>query len=70
MAALRHAETYPRWLPGTSLRDREAHFVVEEKATVGACGQPVMWAKPGHPATMRPRCADCVRSSIPVPRGR
>ncbi|WP_145739635.1 hypothetical protein [Saccharopolyspora dendranthemae] len=49
-----------RWLPSTSLRDLETHLAVEGERAA-ACGQGVMWARPGHPTTRRPRCSDCER---------
>ncbi|MEV0700165.1 hypothetical protein AB0I53_19965 [Saccharopolyspora sp. NPDC050389] len=66
-------EIYPRWLPGTSLRDLETHVVTQHRDTHGACGAPVMWAEPGHPTTFRNRCPDCLakaKESIPKPRRR
>jgi hypothetical protein len=55
-------ETWPRWLPGTTLRDPETHYVLC-RGESGLCGQETMWAEPGHPTTKRPRCPDCVRLS-------
>ncbi|RCW40214.1 hypothetical protein DFQ14_11295 [Halopolyspora algeriensis] len=54
-------EVWPRWLPGTTLRDREVHWAPELNARA-ACGAEVMWAEPDHPATRRHRCPDCVRA--------
>ncbi|MBB5158719.1 hypothetical protein BJ970_006318 [Saccharopolyspora phatthalungensis] len=63
-------EVYPRWLPGPSLRDTETHLVAQQRNSYGACGGLVMWAEPGHPTTMRPRCPDCLakaKENIPNP---
>ncbi|MDR7301419.1 hypothetical protein JOF55_001600 [Haloactinomyces albus] len=55
-----HPEVWPRWLPGTHLRDPYTHWS-RDRFGPGACGQPVMWAKPGHVATRRRCCPDCLR---------
>lgn len=54
------AGRYPRWLPGTTLRDRFTHLVLKAGHTTGVCGDPVMWARVGHPTTERPGCPDCL----------
>lgn len=51
-------ETWPRWLPGVSLHDRETHYVLQ-RGESGLCGASVMWAEPRHPTTTRPRCTEC-----------
>lgn len=56
------SETWPRWLPGVSLRDRETHYVLR-RGEPGLCGASVMWAEPGHPTTTRPRCTECQKRS-------
>ncbi|MDR7302339.1 hypothetical protein [Haloactinomyces albus] len=53
-------EVWPRWLPGTTLRDRDAHWASDWKVRA-ACGAEVLWAEPGHPSTRRRRCPDCLR---------
>lgn len=53
-------ETWPRWLPSTWLRNKEAHLV-RKRGEHGLCGEETMWAEPGHPTTKRPRCAECQR---------
>lgn len=52
-------EQWPRWLPTPYLRDQRTHFVTQ-RGERGACGVETMWAKPGHPTTLRPRCRKCV----------
>lgn len=61
------SEVWPRWLPGTHLRDRHTHLA-RDRYGPGACGQPVMWAKPSHDATRRPCCPDCLRVTGSVGR--
>ncbi|RCW46942.1 hypothetical protein DFQ14_101282 [Halopolyspora algeriensis] len=56
-----HPEVWPRWLPAPHLRDRTVHLA-EDRNGPGLCGQPVMWAKPGHPCTQRPCCPDCLEA--------
>lgn len=61
-APVLHPETWPRWLPGTHLRDLYTHLA-ESGTGPAACGQPVMWARPGHPTTERRRCPDCLQAA-------
>ncbi|WP_093418125.1 hypothetical protein [Saccharopolyspora flava] len=51
-----------RWLPAPTLRDLDVHLAASG-TTTAVCGTPIMWAAPGHPSTLRPRCDDCVRKS-------
>lgn len=59
----REREVWPRWLPGTNLRDRHTHLARSPRDSAGVCGFPVMWAREGHPSSTRPRCPECRSAS-------
>lgn len=59
----REREVWPRWLPGTNLRDRHTHLARSPRNSTGVCGFPVMWAREDHPTCRRPRCPECRSAS-------
>lgn len=52
-----------RWLPAPTLTDRHVHLASTDGR--GLCGAEVMWARDGHPSTLRTRCPQCGEEAQP-----